>query len=110
MEKADELMNKKEGSMMLNLSKENIIPDYKKLKRTNPMYKIYKLDYIEEIEKETQDELEYDDDIKKFFKSEGIKKKKRRIINLSLNEKIRQELLNAMRSSFKGIWNTSVPL
>ena len=80
-------MQRKEGETHLNLHKDKLgVPEYKKLKKSNPMYKFYKLEYLKKIDDRADEED--DEDIKWYMEFEGLIKKKKKVSHLSLKQKI----------------------
>lgn len=51
---------------MLNKHK-GVMPDYKKYKKTNPLYKLHKFDYKKKLHVMSAIEEEEDDDIREFL-------------------------------------------
>lgn len=51
LKEADLAMSKNDGHTILSAVKTNTTrPEYKKLKKTNPLYKFYKLEYLKSFE------------------------------------------------------------
>lgn len=70
-------MNKKEGYNLLNKTKDYVPPEYKKYKKSNPLYKFFKLEYLKKLEDDNEEEE--DEEIQQYLEYEGIKKKTKKI-------------------------------
>lgn len=52
-----------DGYKIINKNVEGVVPEYKKLKKTNPLYRLYKLDYMKKMNEKHFAEEEEDEDI-----------------------------------------------
>ncbi|KAL4461532.1 hypothetical protein ABPG74_016156 [Tetrahymena malaccensis] len=105
LKETDKIMHSCEGYDLLSKTKGYTPPEYKKYKKSNPLYKFFKLEYLKQVE--DQNEEEDDEEIQQYMEYEGLKKKTKRS-NLPLLKKCKRQLSQCLQNIYQGYWEVSV--